>query len=62
MLSVTLLCIAPSGAFHGVVSMRPGEWAARLRAAGDDPFWFPIGAGSYGRRLMVESVAIQGVS
>ncbi len=61
-LSVTLLCSNPSGTFRGVVSMTPAEWAERLRAAGEDSFWFPVDAGSYGRRLMLEGVEIQGVS
>ncbi|HUF16796.1 MAG TPA: hypothetical protein VMS12_01990 [Thermoanaerobaculia bacterium] len=61
-LSVTLLCNSASGTFTGRISMPLEEWLQRLTAADSEPVWFPVGAGSYGQRILIEGVQIQGVS
>lgn len=63
MLGIPVLCTAGSGSFTGTISMTLEEWLERLSVCdNEESEWFPVGAGSHGRRVVVEGIRLQGVS
>lgn len=62
MLSLPVLCTAGPVSFTGTISMTLEEWLERMSVPDAESQWFPVGAGSHGRRVVIERVRLQGVS